>query len=82
MPRQCALPLAMAEEETIPSEPNGVTITAGVGNASTPGSDGSAAGGGRSDLSEWQRSADEEAALSATKMPGTATGGTPARNDM
>ena len=38
------------------------------------GSEGSAAGGGRSDLSEWQRSAAEEAAASATKMPGTATG--------
>ena len=38
------------------------------------GSDGSAAGGGESDLSEWPRSADEEAAVSATKMPGTATG--------
>ena len=38
------------------------------------GSDGSAACGGSSDLSEWPRSADEDAALSATKMPGTATG--------
>jgi len=38
------------------------------------GSDGSAACGGASDLSEWQRSADEDAAPSATKMPGTATG--------
>ena len=38
------------------------------------GSDGSAASGGRSDLSEWQRSADEEGAPSPTKMPGTATG--------
>ena len=27
-----------------------------------------------SDLSEWQRSADDEAAPSARKMPGTATG--------
>ena len=26
-------------------------------------------------LREWPRSADEEAALSATKLPGTATGG-------
>ena len=41
------------------------------------GSDGSAAGGGSSDLSEWPRSADEEAAPSATKMPGTATGSPP-----
>ena len=39
------------------------------------GSEGSAASGGESDLSEWPRSADEEAALAATKMPGTATGG-------
>ena len=38
------------------------------------GSEGSAAGGGKSDLSEWPRSADEEAAPSATKMPGTANG--------
>ena len=28
-----------------------------------------------SDLSEWPRSADEEAAPTATKLPGTATGG-------
>ena len=38
------------------------------------GSDGSAAGGGYSDLSEWPRSADDAAAPSARKMPGTATG--------
>ena len=38
------------------------------------GSDGSAASGGRSDLSEWQRSVNEEAALPATRTPGTATG--------
>ena len=38
------------------------------------GSDGSAAGGGYSDLSEWQRSAADAAAVSARKMPGTATG--------
>ncbi|MBR5529793.1 MAG: hypothetical protein IKU57_04895, partial [Oscillospiraceae bacterium] len=38
------------------------------------GSDGSAAKCGYSDLSEWPRSADEEGALSPTKMPGTATG--------
>ena len=38
------------------------------------GSDGSAAGGGYSDPSEWLRSAVEEAAPPATKMPGTATG--------
>ena len=37
------------------------------------GSDGSAAGGGRSDLSEWQRSADDEGASSPRKLPGTAT---------
>ena len=37
------------------------------------GSDGSAAGGGRSDLSEWPRSVCEEAVLSATRAPGTAT---------
>ncbi len=34
------------------------------------GSDGSAAGGRKSDLSEWPRSADEEGAPSPTKMPG------------
>ena len=39
------------------------------------GSDGSAACGGKSDLSEWLRSADVEAAPSARKLPGTATGG-------
>ena len=39
------------------------------------GSDGSAACGGGSDLSEWQRSADDDAAPSARKLPGTATGG-------
>ena len=39
-----------------------------------PGSEGSAAGGGRSDLSEWQRSADEEGAKTPTKLSGTATG--------
>ena len=38
------------------------------------GSEASAAGGGCSELSEWQRSAEEEAFLKATKMPGTATG--------
>ena len=38
------------------------------------GSDGSAAGGRRRDQSEWQRSAADEAALAARKMPGTATG--------
>ena len=38
------------------------------------GSDGSAASGGSSDQSEWQRSADDAAAPSARKMPGTATG--------
>ena len=43
------------------------------------GSDGSAACGGYSDLSEWQRSANEEAAPSATKMPGTATGQSPGK---
>ena len=37
------------------------------------GSEGSAAGGGESDLSEWLRSADEEAALSETRMPGIVT---------
>ena len=30
--------------------------------------------GGRREGSEWQRSADDEAAQSARKMPGTATG--------
>ena len=38
------------------------------------GSDGSAACGGGSDRSEWQRSTDEEGALPPTKMSGTATG--------
>ena len=38
------------------------------------GSEATAAGGGRKELSEWQRSADEDAAPSATNMPGTATG--------
>ena len=38
------------------------------------GSDGSAAGGGWSDLSEWQRSVSEEGASSPTRAPGTATG--------
>ena len=38
------------------------------------GSEGSAACGRCSDLSEWQRSAYDAAALSARKMPGTATG--------
>ena len=38
------------------------------------GSDGSAAGGGCSDLSEWPRSTDEEGFLKPTKMSGTATG--------
>jgi len=38
------------------------------------GSDGSAAGGGRSDQSEWQRSVGNVAALSARRTPGTATG--------
>ena len=38
------------------------------------GSEGSAAGGGRSDLSEWQRSAAEAGTVLPTKMPGTATG--------
>jgi len=38
------------------------------------GSDGSAAGGGVSDLSEWQRSADGKAHQHRSQMPGTATG--------
>ena len=38
------------------------------------GSDATAASGGLRELSEWQRSADDAAALSARKMPGTATG--------
>ena len=38
------------------------------------GSDGSAAGGRESDLSEWPRSADEEGFSKPTKLPGTATG--------
>ena len=45
------------------------------------GSEGSAAGGRYSDPSEWQRSIADEAALTARKISGTATGGTPARND-
>ena len=42
--------------------------------SSNLGSDPTAAGGGNREESEWQRSADEEGALSPTKMPGTATG--------
>ena len=38
------------------------------------GSDASAACGGSSELSAWQRSTDEEGALPPTKMSGTATG--------
>ena len=38
------------------------------------GSEVTAAGGGIREPSEWQRSADDEAAQSARKMPGTATG--------
>jgi len=38
------------------------------------GSDGSAAGGGRSDLSEWQRSADAKELRRRRQMLGTATG--------
>ena len=38
------------------------------------GSDGSAAGGGRSDLSEWQRSVDAEALCRRRQIQGTATG--------
>ena len=40
----------------------------------SPGSEGSGAGGGRSDLSEWQRSVCNAAAPSARRTPGTATG--------
>ena len=46
------------------------------------GSDGSAAGGRRSDLSEWQRSTDEDVALSTTNMSGTATGIKGARGNL
>ena len=42
------------------------------------GSEVTAAGGGKSELSEWQRSADDDAAPSTRKMPGTATGSAPA----
>ena len=38
------------------------------------GSDGSAAGGGSSDLSEWQRSIADEVASATRKISGTATG--------
>ena len=41
---------------------------------SSRGSDRSAAGGGRSDLSEWQRSADAKEHRRRRQMPGTATG--------
>ena len=37
------------------------------------GSDPTAAGGGEREGSEWQRSADDAAALAARKLPGTAT---------
>ena len=40
------------------------------------GSDGSAARGRRSDLSEWQRSADAKVLRHRRQMLGTATGGT------
>jgi len=39
------------------------------------GSEGSAAGGGRSDPSEWPRSIADADALAARKISGTATGG-------
>ena len=39
------------------------------------GSDGSAAGGGRSDLSEWQRSARSKPASTGAATAGTAKGG-------
>ena len=38
------------------------------------GSDGSAAGGRRSDLSEWQRSTDDDGISMPRRMSGTATG--------
>jgi len=38
------------------------------------GSEPTAAGGGRKEASEWPRSADDEAVLTARNMPGTATG--------
>ena len=57
-------------EPGIPYFNTGRTRTGGE----SPGSEGSTAGGGTSDPSEWQWSAGEEAAPSATKMPGTATG--------
>jgi len=41
---------------------------------SSPGSEGSAAGGRYSDPSEWQRSVCNAAAPSARRTPGTATG--------
>ena len=41
------------------------------------GSDGSAAGGGRSDLSEWQRSIADEGFSKPRKISGTATGQSP-----
>ena len=45
-----------------------LTSVFGMGNEPT------AASGGRKEASEWQWSADEEAAPSATNMPGTTTG--------
>ena len=42
------------------------------------GSEGSAAGGGHSDPSEWPWSVGDVAALSARRTPGTATGSAPA----
>ena len=54
--------LAMTEEGTIPSEPNGVTMIARVGNASTLGAMGAPPVAEASDLSEWPRSADDAAA--------------------
>ena len=43
-------------------------------NDTERGSDGSAASGGRSDLSEWQRSTDAKALRRRRQMSGTATG--------
>ncbi len=55
------------------SRPWGLSAYMSLTSVFGMGSDGSGAGGGYSDLSEWQRSADDEAAPAAKNMPGSAT---------
>ena len=49
-------------------------ILSGGQRPESKGSEATAACGGNRELSEWQRSEDDEAAPSARKLPGTATG--------